>query len=119
MAAPDMQTFAPARAQQAFPTLTAAQMERLASRGRLRDVQDGEILWEAGAESIAFVVVRAGEIEMTLQKARQETIIARHGPGQFTGEINLSSGRRTSAGARASQPATMIERHRDSPFPLV
>jgi thioredoxin reductase (NADPH) len=119
MAAREMQTFAPARAQQAFPTLTAAQMERLASRGRLREVRDGEVLWEAGAESIAFVVVRAGEIEMTLQKAGQETIIARHGPGQFTGEINLLSGRRTLAGARVSQAGQIIELERETLLSLV
>src|SRR4051794_18448511 len=119
MAARDMQTFAPTRAQQAFPTLTAAQMERLASRGRLRDVRDGEVLWEAGAESIFFVVVQTGEIEMTLQKAGQETIIARHGPGQFTGEINLLSGRRALAGARVSQAGEVIELERETLLSLV
>src|SRR3954469_21848038 len=119
MAAREMQTFTPARAQQAFPTLTEAQMERLAARGGLREVRDGEVLWEAGADSIAFVVVRAGEIEMTLQKAGQETIIARHGPGQFTGEINLLSGRRTLAGARVSQPGQVIELERETLLSLV
>lgn len=115
----ELQTSMPARAQQAFPTLTAAQMERLASRGRLREVRGGDVLWEAGAESIAFVVVRAGEIEMSVQKGGQETIIARHGPGQFTGEINLLSGRRALAGARVTQPGEVIEVDRDTLLSLV
>ncbi|MEA2339506.1 MAG: thioredoxin reductase, partial [Thermoanaerobaculia bacterium] len=119
MATRELQPSTAARASQAFPTLTAAQMERLASRGRLREVRRGEVLWEAGAESIKFVVVRAGEVEMTLQKAGQETIIARHGPGQFTGEINLLSGRRALAGARISQPGQVIEIDRETLLSLV
>ncbi|HEV7485491.1 MAG TPA: FAD-dependent oxidoreductase [Thermoanaerobaculia bacterium] len=117
MASPELQTST--RASQAFPTLTAAQMERLAPRGRLREVSSGEVLWEAVAESIPFIVVRAGEIEMTVQKAGQETIIARHGPGQFTGEINLLSGRRTLAGARTTQPGEVIEVDRETLLSLV
>jgi len=118
MPAPEIQPSI-VRAQQAFPTLTPAQIERLASRGRLRAVRGGDVLWEAGAESIAFVVVRAGEIEMTVQKAGQETIIARHGPGQFTGEINLLSGRRALAGARVTRPGEVIEVDRETLLSLV
>src|SRR4051794_10489937 len=119
MAAPDMQTFAPARAQQAFPTLTAAQMERLGARGGFRGVRGGGILWGAGAAAVALIVGQGGEVEMTLQKAGEETIIARHGPGQFTGEINLLSGRRTLAGARVSQPGQIIELERETLLSLV
>jgi len=119
MASRELQASTAERASQAFPTLTAAQMERLAPRGRLRAVSGGEVLWEAGAESVPFIVVRAGEIEMTVQKAGQETIIARHGPGQFTGEINLLSGRRTLAGARITQPGEVIEVDRETLLSLV
>ncbi len=119
MAFRELQTSTAERASQAFPTLTPAQMERLAPRGRLRAVSSGEVLWEAGAESVPFIVVRAGEIEMTVQKAGQETIIARHGPGQFTGEINLLSGRRTLAGARITQPGEVIEVDREILLSLV
>jgi thioredoxin reductase (NADPH) len=119
MASGELQTSTAERASQAFPTLTPAQMERLAPRGRLRQVSSGEVLWEAGAESVPFIVVRAGEIEMTVQKAGQETIIARHGPGQFTGEINLLSGRRTLAGARTTRPGEVIEVDRETLLSLV
>jgi thioredoxin reductase (NADPH) len=107
------------RAQEAFPKLTAAQMERLARRGRLRRVEAGEVLWEAGQESIPFIVVVAGEIEMSLSTTAQETIIAHHGPGQFTGEINLLSGRRALARAKVTQGGEVIEVDRETLLDLV
>ena len=57
MATREIRMSTSARAEEAFPRLTPAQMERLASRGRLREVHGGEVLWEAGAESIPFIVV--------------------------------------------------------------
>ncbi|HWW60095.1 MAG TPA: FAD-dependent oxidoreductase [Thermoanaerobaculia bacterium] len=108
-----------ARAELAFPHLTAAQMDRLASRGRRRRIQEGEILWEAGASAIPFVIVVEGQLEMALHTATQETIVAHHGPGQFTGEINLLSGRRSLARARATQAGEIIEVDRDVLVSLV
>src|SRR5438046_395334 len=91
-----------ARPEQTFPTLTAPQIERLASRGRTRDVGQGEVLFEAGDEGIAFFVVTAGEIEIIRPDGARETVIVRHGPGHFTGEINMLSGRRALNRGRAS-----------------
>jgi thioredoxin reductase (NADPH) len=119
MAVREMQISNAGRAQQAFPTLSAAQMERLAAHGRRRAVDPGEVLWEAGAEVIPFIVVIAGEIEMALHTATQETIIAHHGPGQFTGEANLLSGRRALARARVTQPGEVIELDRETLLSLV
>jgi len=109
MATREIQISSAERAKQAFPKLNAAHMERLESRGRLRQLQTGEVLWEAGAESVPFVVVKSGELEITLNMATQETIIARYGPGQFTGEINLLVRRRALARVRATQPGEVIE----------
>src|SRR5205823_9443386 len=119
MATREIRMSTAARAEEAFPRLTPAQMERLASRGRLREVHGGEVLWEAGAESIPFIVVTAGELEMSLQTTTQKTIIAHHGPGQFTGEINLLSGRRALARARATQSGSVIEVDRETLLSLV
>jgi thioredoxin reductase (NADPH) len=115
----ELQISSAARAQEAFPRLTAAQMERLAARGSRRTVEAGEVLWEAGAETIPFVIVAAGELEMTLWTAGQESIIAHHGPGQFTGEINLLAGRRALARARVAQPGEIIEVERETLLSLV
>ncbi|PYQ29725.1 MAG: pyridine nucleotide-disulfide oxidoreductase [Acidobacteria bacterium] len=101
-------------AEHVFPTLTQPQIERLASHGRVRQVRDGEVLIEAGDETVPFFVVRAGQIEMIQPSGAQEKIVARHGPGQFTGELNLLSGRRALMRARVSRAGEVIELSRET-----
>ena len=43
----------PSRVDQVFPTLTAAQIARLAVHGQVRHVQRGEVLMEAGGAALA------------------------------------------------------------------
>src|SRR5262245_58422567 len=45
-----------------FPTLTPAQMERVAARGQTRQVQAGEILVEAGEKDRPFFVIKSGQV---------------------------------------------------------
>ncbi len=106
------------RAEEAFPTLTAAQVARIASRGRVREIPAGEILFEAG-DVIPFYVVVEGEIEIVRPEGPKETIVVRHGPGQFTGEISMLSGRRALNRARATRAAKLIELDRESLLSIV
>ena len=46
------------------PTLTEAQIARIAAYGRARRVQRGEVLVEAGTRTARFFVVTAGQIEI-------------------------------------------------------
>ena len=59
-----------ARIDQMFPTLTPAQMERIAVHGQRRPVRHGEVLFEAGAEIVPFFVVAAGQIEIAQRPGR-------------------------------------------------
>ena len=43
-----------------FPTLTPAQIERIAVHGHVRPIRPGEILIEAGEQVVPFFVVTAG-----------------------------------------------------------
>ncbi len=81
------------RTDQIFPTLTDAQVARLAAHGRTRTVQGGEVLAEAGEQHARFFVVITGRIDIVRPGAAAE-LVAVFRPGQFTGEINLLSGRR-------------------------
>src|SRR5712691_1500004 len=107
------------RAEQIFPTLTQAQLERITSHGRAREVRTGEVLFEAGEEIFPFLVVTAGRIEMVRPSPTGDTIIAVHGPGQFSGEINMLSGRRALARARATERSAVVELDRDRLMSLV
>ena len=96
-----------------FPTLTAAQIARIAAHGRVRSIQRGEVLVEAGDKVVPFFVVQAGEIQIVRPTGATESLIVVHGPGQFTGEATMLSGRRALLRARASQPGEVIELNRE------
>ena len=51
------------RSEQIFPTLTSAQIARVAKHGRTRTVRSGEVLVEPGDRAIPFFVVISGELE--------------------------------------------------------
>src|SRR5437870_10549152 len=72
-----------------FPTLTPAQVKRIAAHGKQRSIRSGEVLIEAGARVVPFFVVTAGRVEVVRPSGSTETLVAVHGPGQFTGEVNM------------------------------
>ena len=47
-----------------FPTLTSAQIARIASHGVTRPVTRGEILIEGGQTDVPFFVLKAGAVEV-------------------------------------------------------
>jgi thioredoxin reductase (NADPH) len=55
------------RADQAFPTLTPAQVARVHTHGRVRQVKSDEVLVDAGEQSTRFFVVTAGEVHLVRQ----------------------------------------------------
>jgi len=97
------------RLEKIFPKLTQAQISRIAAYGRTRSVQTGDILIEQGDTSMPFFVVITGEVEIVRPFGAHETLITIHGNGQFTGDVNMLSGRRSLVRARASKPSEVIE----------
>ncbi len=97
------------RIEKIFPKLTPAQISRIAAHGHIRSVQTGEVLMEQGDTSVPFFVVTTGEVEIVRPLGVQETLITVHGPGEFTGEVNMLSGRRSFVRARATKPGDVIE----------
>ena len=106
-------------AERIFPTLTPAQIARVATHGRVRPMQRGDVLFEAGDPVAAFFVVTEGQIEVLRPAPGGEQLVTLHGPGQFTGEINLLSGRRSLLRARASQSGAVVEVSREHLLGLV
>ena len=68
------------RVDQVFPTLTAAQIARVAAHGQVRDVQPGKVLVEAGDQVVPFLVVTAGQVDMVQPYGPTETLVAVHRP---------------------------------------
>ncbi|MEP7354100.1 MAG: FAD-dependent oxidoreductase [Acidobacteriota bacterium] len=107
------------RADQVFPTLTVAQIRRVAIYGHARSVNRGDVLIEQGDENIPIFVVVTGELETVCPSGAHETLIAIVPPGQFTGEVNTLSGRRALNRIRARIASEVIEVSREKVLALV
>ena len=102
----------PERIDQIFPALTAAQIARIATHGRKRRLEPGEVLQEVGAP-VRFFLVTAGKIDILSVLGPNESLVATLQAGQFTGEANLLSGRRGLTRIRASEAGEVIELERE------
>jgi thioredoxin reductase (NADPH) len=89
------------RRAQMFPRLTEAQLARITSIGQRRKVRAGEVLFEHGEQNTNFFVVLSGAIEVVRPVADREDPVIVHGPGEFTGELNMLSTRRSLVRGRA------------------
>ena len=85
----------PGRAEQMFPVLTPAQIARVATHGRTRQVVAGEALFTVGQATVSFFVITKGQLQVVRPSGATETLVVVHGPGEFTGEVNMLSGRRS------------------------
>src|SRR6267378_3304583 len=107
------------RPERLFPKLTPAQLARITSHGRRRATSRSEVLVDVGERVVPCFVVVAGEIQALQVSDGAETLIVSHGPGSFTGEANLISGRPSMARLRVSEPGEVIELSRENVLGLV
>jgi thioredoxin reductase (NADPH) len=105
--------------EQIFPTLTPAQIRRIAPHGDMRTMESGQVLIEQGDRNVPFFVVVSGEVEIVRPSGGVETLITVHGPGQFTGEVNNLSGRPAVVRMRATKQGELIELDRQHMLALV
>jgi thioredoxin reductase (NADPH) len=107
------------RAAQMFPKLTPAQIERIASVGRRRDVRAGEVLFDVGEQNIRFFVVLEGAVDIVRPLGDREEPVTAHHHGEFTGEINMLSARKSLVRARMARDGTVVAVDRDELRALV
>ena len=88
-------------------TLDGPMLDELMEFGDVRSVAPGDVLYQAGADVPAFIVVLEGEVEIVRQDNDGE-VVARHGAGRFLGELNLFTGQRTYLTARVSKPGRLL-----------
>ena len=106
-------------AERMFPTLQPEQMERAAAHGHVRRGQDGEVLVEAGATNARFFIIKTGHVEIVRPPGTDEHVVALLGPGQFTGEASMLSGRRGLVRLRMREAGELIELEREQLLALV
>jgi thioredoxin reductase (NADPH) len=118
MSSPPLPSALDARTQ-AFPVLTAAQISRVRSSSKLRHVKTREILFEPGDTNVPFFVLLSGNMEIVQPDLTDERLIATHGPGEFTGEMTMISGRRCLVRGRVTEPGEFLELSADGLRSLV
>jgi thioredoxin reductase (NADPH) len=106
------------RAEHIYPTLTPAQLARIAAHGRRRHVERGEVLVQAGEQAARLFVVVAGQIDVVRPSAAEEVVVS-FGPGMFTGEATMLTGRPGLAQIRAGADGEVIEVGRDDLLALI
>ncbi len=102
-----------------FPTLTPEHLTRLSAHGASRTIARGDVLLEAGGREALFFIVTAGQIQIVRPVRSGDTLISTLGPGQFTGEANMLSGRRPLVRVQAVESSAVIEVTREALLSIV
>ncbi len=89
-----------------FPTLTAAQIERIAPLGRERPFEADEVLFEQGGINRPLMIVLEGEIEILSDR---DSLVTVHRPGNFSGDVDLIAGHPAVVRARARRAGRVLE----------
>jgi len=92
-----------------FPKLTRAQIDRLRPVGRPRQFAPGELIYERGSAKRAFYVLLEGRVEIATPAREGEERITIHAAGEFTGEVDMMTGRQSLVGARALDATKVLE----------
>jgi len=106
------------RSERIYPTLTPAQLDRVAAHGRRRHVAAGEVLVQPGESASRVFIVVSGRIDVVRPWASEEVVVS-FTPGMFTGEATMLSGRRGLAQIRAGADGEVIEVGRDDLLALI
>ena len=107
------------RPDRVFPTLTPDQMSRMTAHGRRRSTVAGEVLVEVGDTRVPVFVIVSGEIQVVQPTDRAETLIVSYHAGQFSGEANMLSGRRSLGRLRVSEAGEVIQLDREHMLALI
>ncbi len=92
-----------------FPKLTEAQISRLMPLGVRRHFSQGEIIFESGETHRNFFVILKGRLQVVSPSAAGEVPVTTAEEGDFTGEVDMLSGRHSLVRARAATDCELLE----------
>jgi thioredoxin reductase (NADPH) len=93
----------------AFPVLSAEDLAALTARGHPRGVRAGEVLFAEGDRDFCFFVVVEGEVEIVEHSRGTPHQVAVHKAGEFTGDVDMLSGRSALVTAQAATDGRVVE----------
>lgn len=83
----------------AYPTLSVAQIAALSQFATPRHFEDGDVLFQAGVARAAFFIIQSGAVEIIDNTDGSAHTVTVHHAGEFTGDIDTLSGRRSMVSA--------------------
>src|SRR5258708_20012780 len=92
----------------ASPILSPPEIAAIDALGKRRAVSGGDYLYREGDAKYDFYVIVSGAVEIVVQADGTERLLARFGPGQFLGRLNLLSGHRVYWSAPRSLTPALI-----------
>ena len=93
----------------AFPKLSPIEMSSVAQLGARRRYPDGEALYRAGDRDFSFFVVSTGRVRIVEHSSGEERHVATHEANEFTGDVDMLTGRPTVVSAIADGDCEVIE----------
>ena len=94
---------------EAFPLLTAAQIERLRPLGKVRRVEAGEVLFDAGDSNVPVYVILSGGLDILQPCPKDTRVLVSHVPGSVTGEFAMISGQRAILRGQVTMSGEFLE----------
>ncbi|MEP6691495.1 MAG: FAD-dependent oxidoreductase [Gemmatimonadaceae bacterium] len=92
----------------AFPKLSDRDIAALRPRGTPRRVVVGELLFKEGDPDFSFYVVLAGAVEIIDSSHDEPRVVAVHECGDFTGDVDMLSGRVALVSARVAKDGEVL-----------
>ena len=93
----------------AFPVLPPRDIAALSGRGAPRAVRAGDVLFAEGDRDIGFFVVLEGAIEIVEHSRGTPHTVVVHQPGEFTGDVDMLSGRAVLVEGRATRDGRVLQ----------
>ena len=94
---------------EAFPLLTAAQIDRLRPHGKVRKVEAGEALFQAGDSNVPVFVILSGGLDILQPCPKDQHPVVSHVPGSISGEFAVISGQRALLHGRVRESGEFLE----------
>jgi len=93
----------------AFPKLDDAQITALGQFATLKPFKAGETLFAAGERDFKFFVVKSGELAIVDRSSGHDDIVTVHEAREFTGDVDMLTGRAVLVSAIARTPCEAYE----------
>ncbi len=91
-----------------FAALSEEQLRWVLDHASEETREAGDVVFAEGEGATAFWILLEGELRITKRVGADETVLASHGPGAFTGEIPLLAGTPYIATARATGRSRLL-----------